>query len=124
MAKAHILACVAVAALIASTPPLAQAQTDRMSYREKTAPLEQRVDDLMRRLTPEEKVSLLAGESSMTLQSIPRLGIPGIKVTDGPTGVRSPEGKPATVFPVGVAIAATWNPDMARSVGAAIAEES
>ncbi|MDG2532132.1 glycoside hydrolase family 3 C-terminal domain-containing protein [Sphingomonas sp. HITSZ_GF] len=124
MAKPHILACVALAALIASTPTLAQAQTDRMTYREKNAPLEKRVEDLMGRLTLEEKVSLLAGESSMTLQSIPRLGIPGIKVTDGPTGVRSPEGKPATVFPVGVAIAATWNPEVAKSVGAAIAEET
>ncbi|MBR6795182.1 MAG: hypothetical protein IKM52_03630, partial [Clostridia bacterium] len=53
---------------------------------EKSAPIEQRVEDLMHRLTLEEKVSLLAGESSMTLHAIPRLGIPAIKVTDGPTG--------------------------------------
>jgi beta-glucosidase len=124
MAGRNILARVAVAALIAGTPALAQAQTDRMPYREKSTALEKRVEDLMARLTLEEKVSLLAGESSMTLQSIPRLGIPAIKVTDGPTGVRSPEGKPATVFPVGVAIAATWNPELAKAVGAAIAEES
>jgi beta-glucosidase len=124
MARRNILARVAVAALIAGTPALAQAQTDRMPYREKSTALEKRIEDLMARLTLEEKVSLLAGESSMTLQSIPRLGIPAIKVTDGPTGVRSPEGKPATVFPVGVAIAATWNPELAKAVGAAIAEES
>lgn len=124
MTRHNILACVAAGALIAGTPALAQTQSDRMTYREKTAPLEKRVDDLMGRLTLEEKVSLLAGESSMTLHAIPRLGIPGIKVTDGPTGVRSPEGKPATVFPVGVAIAATWNPEVAKAVGAAIAEET
>jgi len=97
---------------------------DRMIYRDKAAPLERRVDDLMARLTLEEKVSLLAGATSMTLHAIPRLGVPEVKMTDGPTGVRSPEGKPATVFPVGVALAATWNPDLIRAVSAAIAGEA
>ena len=124
MTRPLIVASAAIAALVAGTPALAQTQSDSMTYRQKAAPIEQRVDDLMRRLTPDEKASLLAGASSMTLHAIPRLGIPEIKVTDGPTGVRSPEGHPATVFPVGVAIAATWNPDVAKTVGAAIAEET
>ncbi len=97
---------------------------DRMIYRDRTAPREDRVDDLMARLTLDEKISLLAGAGSMTLNAVSRLGIPEIKMTDGPTGVRSPEGDPATVFPVGVALAATWNPDLLRSVGGAIAEEA
>lgn len=117
-------ASVAIAALASGTPALAHARSGSMTYRQKAAPIERRVDDLMRRLTPDEKASLLAGASSMTLHAIPRLGIPEIKVTDGPTGVRSPEGRPATVFPVGVAIAATWSPDIARKVGAAIAGET
>jgi len=124
MNRRNLLIGAAVAALTAGAPALAQAQRDRMTYRDRNAPLEVRVEDLMARLTLEEKVSLLAGESSMTLMAIPRLGIPSIKVTDGPTGVRSPEGKPATVFPVGVAIAASWNPELAKGVGAAIAEEA
>lgn len=102
----------------------AGAPKDRMIYRDKAAPLDRRVDDLMARLTPEEKVSLLAGATAMTLHAIPRLGVPEVKMTDGPTGVRSPDGKPATVFPVGVALAATWNPDLTRAVGAAIAGEA
>jgi beta-glucosidase len=97
---------------------------DRMVFRDKTAPVEARVADLMSRLTLDEKISLLAGATSMTAHAIPRLGIPELKMTDGPTGVRSPEGKPATVFPVGVAIAATWNPALAGEVGGAIAEEA
>ncbi len=121
------MACVAVMALVATgtaAPARPQAQKDRMIYRDKTAPLEKRVDDLLGRLTLEEKVSLLAGASSMKLHAIPRLGVPEVKMTDGPTGVRSPEGNPATVFPVGVAIAATWNPEIAKAVGGAIAEEA
>jgi beta-glucosidase len=93
-------------------------------YRDARAPIEARVADLMERLTPDEKIALLAGESSMTLNGVPRLGIPGVRMTDGPTGVRSPEGKPATVFPVGAALAATWNPDLLRTVGAAIGRET
>jgi beta-glucosidase len=60
----------------------------------------------------------------MTLNPIERLGIPSIRMTDGPTGVRSPDGKPATVFPVGVAMAATWNRDLTAKVGAAIGKET
>ena len=127
MHRKPLLACVAMMALVgsgvaASAQP--QAKKDPAIYRDRAAAREKRVDDLMARLTLEEKVSLLAGASSMTLHAIPRLGVPEVKMTDGPTGVRSPEGNPATVFPVGVAIAATWNPAIARAIGGAIADEA
>jgi len=89
-----------------------------------TSDLEARTDDLLSRLTLEEKVRLLAGASSFALHGIERLGIPALRMTDGPTGVRSIKGTPATVFPVGVAVAATWNPDTAGAVAAAIAREA
>ncbi|QNA86142.1 glycoside hydrolase family 3 protein [Sphingomonas sp. So64.6b] len=115
--RAALLAACALSALPATAE-------DRVLYLNPAAPLEARVDDLLSRLTLEEKISLMAGATGMTGQAIPRLGIPEIKMTDGPTGVRSPEGQPATVFPVGVAIAATWNPALAQQVGGAIAEEA
>lgn len=93
-------------------------------YLDPTQPLEARVADLVERLTLEEKVALMAGAASFTLEGVERLGVPTIRVTDGPTGVRSNEGEPATVFPVGVAMASTWNPDLAREVGAAIGREA
>ena len=86
--------------------------------------LDERVAELMGKLTLEEKVRLLAGASSFSLHAIDRVGIPALNMTDGPTGVRSIKGVPATVFPVGVAVAATWNPDTARAVAAAIAREA
>ncbi|MGI8840726.1 MAG: glycoside hydrolase family 3 C-terminal domain-containing protein, partial [Caulobacteraceae bacterium] len=97
---------------------------NRPAFRDASLALEERVDDLFRRLTLEEKVALMAGAAAFTLEGVPRLGVPGIRVTDGPTGVRSHEGEAATVFPVGVAIAATWNPGLVREVAAAIAREA
>ncbi|MEP6968312.1 MAG: glycoside hydrolase family 3 N-terminal domain-containing protein, partial [Pseudomonadota bacterium] len=93
-------------------------------YADPTLPLESRVEDLLSRLTVEEKVALMAGSAAFTLEGVERLGVPAIRVTDGPTGVRSHEGEAATVFPVGVAMASTWNPDLTREVAGAIAREA
>ena len=87
-------------------------------------PLEERVEALVSRLTLVEKISLMAGSGPFVLHGVERLGVPTVRVADGPTGVRSNEGEVATVFPVGVAIASTWNPDLTREVAAAIAREA
>jgi beta-glucosidase len=94
------------------------------AFADSSQPLETRVEDLVSRLTLEEKVALMAGAAAFTLEGVERLGAPPIRMTDGPTGVRSQEGEPATVFPVGVAMASTWNPDLVREVAAAIAREA
>lgn len=93
-------------------------------FKDPTAPIEDRVADLVARLTLEEKVSLLAGAAAFALEPIPRLGVASMRMTDGPTGVRSNTAEPATVFPVAVALAASWNPDMARDIAAAIGREA
>ena len=57
---------------------------------------------------------------------LPRLGIPAVQVSDGPNGVRGEDdniGKTSTCFPVGVAMGATWNPELIRRVGTALARE-
>lgn len=86
--------------------------------------LDTRTDALLGQLTLEEKVRLLAGASSFSLHGVERLGIPPLNMTDGPTGVRSIKGAPATVFPVGVAIAASWSSETAGAVAAAIGREA
>jgi beta-glucosidase len=93
-------------------------------YKDSTAALEARVEDLFARLTLEEKIQLMAGAAYFALPEIARLGVPSLRMTDGPTGVRSNVGQAATVFPVAVALAATWNPALAGEVAAAIAREA
>ncbi len=93
-------------------------------YENPRAPLEARVEDLLARLTPAERVSLMAGATSFGTYPIPRLGIPALHFSDGPNGVRANSGRAATAFPTGSALAATWNPEVLREVGAAIGREA
>lgn len=82
------------------------------------------IAELLSKLSLEEKVSLLAGRDFWSLPAIERLGIPSLKMSDGPTGLRSVNSEPATVFPVGVALAATWNTALVRQASAAIGREA
>lgn len=104
-------------------------------YPDHAQPLEARVADLLGRLSLDEKIALLHGDSKFTTAAIPRLGIPRRWLSDGPHGVREEiaadswagAGRTddfATCFPCGLALAATWNPELAGTEGAAIAEEA
>ncbi len=74
---------------------------------------EARLNGLLDALTLEEQVLLLAGANFWMTVPIERLGIPAIKVTDGPNGARGGGslvgGVKAACFPVGIALASTWN---------------
>ena len=72
---------------------------------------------------------LVPGAAGMT-QPIPRLGIPATVMTDGPAGVRINPTRPttsetfyATGFPVGTALACTWNQELVEEVGKSIGNE-
>jgi beta-glucosidase len=89
---------------------------------------EARIDALLQAMTLAEKVALLAGASFWTTTPIERLGIPAIKVSDGPNGARGGGGFAGGItsacFPVGIALAATWNTALVEQVGQALAEEA
>ena len=88
-------------------------------YKNEKLSIEDRVNDLLQRMTLEEKVEMLGGTGFET-KAIERLGIPPLNMTDGPLGVRWDE---ATAFPSGILMGATWNPDLIAKVGSAIGEE-
>jgi beta-glucosidase len=89
---------------------------------------EERIASLVDAMTVEEQISLLAGRDSWTTTPVERLGIPPIKVTDGPNGARGGGplvgGVKAAAFPVGIALAATWNAELVHEVGAALSQEA
>ncbi|WP_105030218.1 glycoside hydrolase family 3 C-terminal domain-containing protein [Arthrobacter ruber] len=85
-------------------------------------------------LTLEQKASLLSGRDFWSSQDVPEHGIPAIVLTDGPHGIRRQAGDadhlgindslPSTCFPPAVAVGSSWDPDIARQVGAAIGREA
>src|SRR5689334_1384915 len=88
--------------------------------------MEQRIDALLSQMTLEEKVSMAAGASMWTTVPVERLGIPAFKVSDGPNGARGGSwngDSTSACFPVGIALAATWNTDLIGRIGQALAEE-
>lgn len=91
------------------------------------------IDDLLNKLTIEEKVALVSGTDFMYTNSIPRLNISSIRMSDGPHGLRvQKEGgdngvngsEIATCFPPAVTIASSWNVNNSYKMGEAIAEEA
>jgi beta-glucosidase len=84
------------------------------------------VDSLLAALTLDEKAALTAGASLWYLPPVERLGIPALKVSDGPCGVRGESmiGRRSLSTPCGTAVGATWNPALARELGVALAGEA
>ena len=92
----------------------------------------QRVD--VSALSLEQKASLLSGRDFWSTKALPEAGIGSVVMTDGPHGVRLQTGDadhlglnrsaPATCFPPAVAVGSSWDPDVARRLGAAVGEEA
>ncbi len=92
--------------------------------------IEAEVDRLLSEMTLEEKVAQMAGDSGLfrpegerlwNAPGVERLGVPPLKLADGPRGLGTAVG--ATTFPVGMARGATWEPEMEERVGAAMGRE-
>ncbi len=128
-----------VLAVIAAGLLLSAQSRDRSlePYKNPKLSVEERVEDLLRRMTLEEKADLLNGAGWMETRTVPRLGIPELKMADGPMGVRSWLGPSAetntaaaarpitaTAFPAGIAIASTWDTELVGREGRAIGQET
>jgi beta-glucosidase len=77
--------------------------------------VEARVDAILGQMTLEEKIDLLGGVDFFYLRGVPRLGVPRLTMADGPMGLRN--NGPATAYGGGIALAATWNPELVERVG-------
>jgi beta-glucosidase len=99
-------------------------------YMDPNVPVEQRVQDLLSRLTLEEKAGFMSGKDMWFMKSVERLGIPSVQVTDcghGVTVILDEHGRYtgcATCFPTAVAQAASWDRKLVYEIGSAIARET
>lgn len=104
-------------------------------YLDVNAPLEDRVEDALSRMTTQEKVALSHAQSKFSSAGCERLGIPELWMSDGPHGVRAEinwndwgysnwGNDSVTAFPALTALAATWNPEMAALYGKSVGEEA
>ena len=124
-----ILPVIAMGILSAQNPP------KDAPYKNPKLPVEQRVEDLLGRMTPRERAEMLSGAGWMESRPNARLGIPAIKMADGPMGVRNWAGSSAvtnaaatppvlsTAFPAGIGMAASWDVELVRREGQVIAQE-
>lgn len=94
---------------VCQTAPVSQAAT------------ETRIDSLLKQLTLEEKIDLIGGVDSFYIRANQKIGLPALKMADGPVGVRNYG--PSTVFG-GIGLAATWDPELARRIGVVIGEDA
>ena len=81
-----------------------------------------RAAELVAKMTLEEKLDYIGGYNKFYIRAIPRLGIPEIRMADGPQGVRN--NTQSTMFASGIAAAATWNRDAVYNMGVGLGQDS
>lgn len=77
---------------------------------------------LVDRMTLDEKLDYIGGFNKFYIRAIPRLGIPQIRMADGPQGVRNETR--STMFPCGIAAAAAWDRALIYNYGRALGQDA
>ncbi len=104
-------------------------------YLDESRPIDERVEDALSRMTLKEKVAMCHAEGKFASPGVARLGIPDLWMSDGPHGVRAEinwndwgysgrTNDSITAFPALTALAATWNHELSKQYGNALAEEA
>lgn len=97
--------------------------------------VEERINDVIRRMTLDEKISVIHAQSKFSSRGVPRLGLPDFWTTDGPHGIRpdvlwdeweqaGQTNDSCVAFPALTCLAATWNPTIAMLYGKSLGEEA
>src|SRR5579884_412941 len=87
-----------------------------------TPELEQKVNDIVSKMTLEQKIDMIGGINSFDVRAYPEFHLPLLRMADGPIGVRN-DG-PATAMAGGISLASTWDPQLARRVGEQIGRDA
>ena len=116
-------------------PVLLVACSTARSPQDKLTVNDKKINEVIAKMTLEEKVEMLHSKTNMSSAGVERLGIADMNYADGPFGIRE-EGQPngfmpagwtldsATYFPTGSALAATWSKEMAYLYGTGMGKEA
>ena len=121
--------------IVALLALLGRVDAQQPVYLDASKSIEERVEDALTRMTLEEKVRILHGQSKFSSAGVPRLGLPDFWFDDGPHGVRPDviwdqwrqaghTNDSCVAFPALTCLAATWNPEIAREYGHSLGEEA
>ena len=111
--KIAVLFALFFVALVAALVPFATAAPNDV---------EQRVEAILSKMTLDQKIDMLGGEDDFYIRAYPELGLPRLRMADGPIGVR--HGGPATTMAGGISLAASWDPALAAEEGKEIARDA
>lgn len=84
--------------------------------------VERRAKAIVSKMTLEEKIDYLGGTNGFYIRAIPRLGLPELRMADGPLGVRN--AGPSTAYAAGIALAASWDVELANQIGVALGRDA
>ncbi len=86
------------------------------------------IDAALAALSLDDKCMLVAGRSTWRTHAFPEAGVPQLKMSDGPNGVRGEghggSGTPGVVVPAGITLGATWDPELVGKIGSLIGTEA
>ena len=133
--KTALIVLFSAAILIPSGKIFSQCQSPQKGTQKDLTLFDTKIGHIISEMSLEEKIYMLHGNGLFSSAGIKRLGIPEMKYTDGPFGIREEMEKnswnsmklttdSATFFPTGSALAATWNTDLAYLLGTALGEEA
>lgn len=81
-----------------------------------------RAAEVVKKMTLEEKIAYVGGYQRWYVREIPRLGLPAVRMADGPQGVRN--NTKSTLYPSGIAAAATWDTDLIQEMGVSLGKDA
>ena len=98
-----------------SLPMMAQKHVVTQEHKDRAA-------EVVKQMTLEEKIAYIGGYEAWYVREIPRLGLPAVRMADGPQGVRN--NTKSTLYPSGVAAAATWDKALIEQMGISLGKDS
>jgi beta-glucosidase len=110
------------ALLVLALPALLSLGATAQTPKPDSPEIEARAREMLSKLTLEQKIKLIGGVDSMFTNAIPSIDLPRFKMSDASVGVRT--WGPTTAYAGGVALAATWDRDFAKELGASLGRDA